>query len=82
MNKQVDIQSMKIELIQWLTNISDKETLNKILAIKSKEKPLELTPEQERELDSRLSKYLRGEMKFKSWEETKESIKRRAKHAV
>lgn len=82
MDKYTDIRNLKIEIIHWLTNISDKETLGKILAIKSKNETFELTPEQEKELDSRLNKYLRGEMKFKSWEETKENIRKRAKHAA
>ena len=77
-----DINALKIEIIQWLARVDDKETLSKILDLKSKNKEFKLSPDQETELGLRLSKYLRGEMSFKNWEETKTSIRKRAKHAI
>jgi putative addiction module component (TIGR02574 family) len=43
---------------------------------------IELTPAQKTELNRRLDKYDRGEMRFKTWEETKKGIRRRAKNAA
>ena len=82
MKNPSDIQNLKVEIIHWLTSVTDKETLSKILAIKSKNETVTLTPQQEEELGMRLNLYLQGDMKFKGWEETKESIRKRAKHAV
>ena len=76
----MDIQSLKIDLIHWLTQLKDKGILEKIQAIKEKE--TELSTIQQVELDKRLKKYEQGKMKFKSWEETKTSIKKRSKNAL
>ncbi|MBX2916950.1 MAG: addiction module component [Cyclobacteriaceae bacterium] len=77
----MDIQSLKIDLIQWLTEIKDKSVLEKVKAIKD-ENGLDLSSEQLLELNDRLEKYELGEMKFKSWEETKTSVRRRSKNAT
>jgi putative addiction module component (TIGR02574 family) len=42
----------------------------------------ELSPAQQTELDKRLKKYERGEMKFKSWDETRASVRKRSKNAI
>ncbi len=77
----MDIQSLKIDIIHWLTQLKDKNVLEKIQAIKEEE-DIELSPDQKVELDKRLKKYATGEMKFKSWEETKASIRKRSKNAL
>lgn len=77
----MDIQNLKIDLIHWLTQLKDKSVLEKILAIKEG-KVIELSPSQKAELDNRLRKYEKGEMKFKSWEQAKASIRKRAKNAL
>lgn len=77
----MDIQSLKIDIIHWLTELKDKNVLEKIHAIKEEE-DIELSPAQQVELDKRLKKYGRGGMKFKSWEETKASIRKRSKNAL
>ena len=76
----MDIQSLKIDIIHWLTEINDKAVLEKINAIKAED--VELSPAQQTELEGRLRKYERGEMKFKSWDETKASIRKRSKNAL
>ncbi len=73
----MDIQTMKIEIIHWLTQLDDKSILEKIQAIK--EEGYELSSDQQNMLNERLEKYERGETKFKSWEETKSSIRSRSK---
>ncbi len=77
----MDIQSLKIDIIHWLTVLNDKDILEKIHALKEEEN-IELSPPQQTELDKRLKKYERGEMKFKSWDETKSSIRKRSKNAI
>lgn len=52
----------------------------KINTIK-KETELDLSPAQQGELEKRLKKYEHGELDFKSWEETKASIRKRSKDA-
>jgi putative addiction module component (TIGR02574 family) len=76
----MDIQSLKIDLIHWLTELRDETVLEKIQAIKE-EGDYDLSPAQQEELDKRLERYERGDMKFKSWEETKASIRSRSKNA-
>lgn len=77
----MDIQSLKIDIIHWLTELKDKTVLEKIHAIK-KEEDIELSQAQQTELDKRLKKYEAGETKFKSWEETRASIRKRSKNAL
>jgi len=77
----MDVQSLKIDIIHWLTELKDKNVLEKIHAIKEEE-DVELSPAQQTELDKRLKKYERGEMKFKSWDETRASIRKRSKNAL
>ena len=76
----MDIQTLKIDIIHWLTQLNDKNVLEKIQALK-KEEDIELSSDQQVELEKRLNKYERGEMKFKSWEETRASVKKRSKNA-
>lgn len=78
----MDIQSLKIDIIHWLTELKDKSVLEKIYAIKQGEVADELSSAQQTELENRLKKYERGEMKFKSWEETRTSIRKRSKDAL
>ena len=77
----MDIQSLKIDIIHWLTELTDKTVLEKIQAIKEEEY-VELSIAQQAELDKRLKKFEKGEMKFKSWEDTKTSIRKRSKNAL
>jgi hypothetical protein len=77
----MDIQTLKIDIIHWLTELKDKNVLEKIHALKEEE-DIELSPAHQTELDKRLKKYERGEMKFKSWDETKASIRKRSKNAI
>jgi len=76
----MDIQSLKIDLIQWLTQLKDKTILEKVKAIKD-EQGFDLSSDQLLELNDRVEKYERGEMKFNSWEETKTNIRKRSKNA-
>lgn len=76
----MDIQSLKIDIIHWLTELNDKNVLEKIHAIKEEE-DIELSPAQQVELNKRLEKYEQGAMEFKSWDETKASIRKRSKDA-
>src|SRR5277367_1840113 len=77
----MDIQTLKIDIIHWLTELKDKNVLEKIHALKEEE-GIELSPAQQTDLDKRLKKYARGEMKFKSWDETRASIRKRSKNAI
>lgn len=78
----MDIQSLKIDIIHWLTELKDKNVLERIYAIKEGEEGNELSSAQQTELENRLNKYDLGEMEFKSWEETKASIRKRSKDAL
>ncbi|GAA5031354.1 hypothetical protein GCM10011506_20970 [Marivirga lumbricoides] len=80
LSTRMDIQSVKIDLIHWLTELQDKSTLKKLQGLKEQQEiTFELSAEQKKELDSRLEKYENGEMKFSSWETVKDRIRNRAK---
>ncbi|WP_339900749.1 addiction module protein [uncultured Cyclobacterium sp.] len=73
-----DIQSIKVDLIHWLTELKDLSVLEQLQVMKAKqESSLKLNSEQTKELDSRLKRYENGEMKFSSWEQVRERIKSR-----
>lgn len=76
----MDIQSAKIELIHWLTELQDKTILKKLQGIKDQEEStFELSPDQKKELDDRLEKYENGEVEFSTWETVKDRIRNRTK---
>lgn len=77
---RMDVQSLKIDLIHWLTELQDKSILEKLQGLKEQqENTYELSAEQKKELDSRLEKYENGEMKFSSWDAVKDRIRNRSK---
>lgn len=79
----MDIQSVKIDLIHWLTELEDKPTLKLLQGLKNRQQvDFELNSEQKKELDSRLEKYDNNEMKFSSWEEAKKRIRNQAKDVL
>jgi putative addiction module component (TIGR02574 family) len=69
----MDFQSLKIDLIHWLTEIKDEVVLEKVNALR--EEYSNLTETQKTEIDRRLDKYQRGEMEFSSWENVKEKVR-------
>lgn len=77
----MSIHSTKIDIIQWLTQLNDKEILAKIQAIKQEDDNL-LSASQKAELNRRMTKYEKGEMKFKSWNEVKRNIRKKVKNAA
>jgi len=79
MNKQ----SLKIDLIHWLTELQDDSILQKLQVLKEQqESSFELSAEQKKELDDRLTKYENEEMKFSSWGSVKDRIIDRSKDAL
>jgi putative addiction module component (TIGR02574 family) len=79
----MDIQSVKIDLIRWLTELQDQSILKELQKLKEQqESAYELSAEQKKELDSRLEKYENGEMKFSSWDTVKDRIRNQAKDAL
>lgn len=79
----MDVQSVKIDLIHWLTELEDKSVLEQIQGLREKHtSSLELNEEQGKELGNRLEKYENGEMKFSPWDTVKKRIRDGAKGAL
>ncbi|MDN3670662.1 addiction module protein [Echinicola jeungdonensis] len=79
----MDIKSVKIDLIHWLTELQDKTVLKKLQGLKEQqESTIELSPEQKKELEARFEKYENGEMEFSPWDTVKDRIRKRAKDAL
>lgn len=79
----MDVAALKLDLIQWLTQIQDKELLKKIQLLKEGiENESELSEDQLLELDQRLEKYEAGQMDFSSWEDVKDRLKTRVKNEL
>ncbi len=80
---QMDIQTTKIDLIQWLAELQDKTILEKLQSLKEEQEGIKLlSAEQKVELDRRFQLYKKGEMSFSSWEEAKGRIRNEAKDAL
>lgn len=80
---KMDTQSIKIDLIHWLTELQDTSILKKLQILKESHKEAyQLSTDQEKELDIRLEKYEAGEMKFSSWDKVKDRVRNRAKDAL
>lgn len=79
----MDVKSVKIDLIHWLTELQDKSVLKKLQGLKEQqESSFELSAEQQRELDGRLEKYKNGEMEFSPWDTVKDRVRNRAKDVL
>ena len=65
-------QEIKLDLIQWIAETDDIESIKKIQSIRNSS--IHLTAEQEAILDKRMDKYESGLMKFSSWEEVQNRI--------
>ena len=79
----MDVAALKLDLIQWLTQIQDKALLKKIQLLKEGiENESELSEDQLLELDQRLEKYETGQMDFSSWEDVKDRLKTRVKNEL
>lgn len=79
----MDVIEIKLDLIQWLTQIQDESVLKKIQLLKEDQsKSLEISPEQLLELDRRLEKYEAGEMEFSTFEAVKDRIRSRSKNGI
>ncbi len=75
----MNIQSIKIDLIQWLAELQDKDVLEKLQSFKKEQEEIDLlSDDQKVELDRRLQLYKKGEMNFSSWEEAKGRIRNEA----
>lgn len=79
----MDIQSVKIDLIHWLSELEDMSVLEQIQSLKEEqENSFQLNAEQGEELESRLERYEKGEMRFSSWDAVKKRIRDRANDAL
>lgn len=79
----MDIQSVKIDLIHWLTLLEDTYVLEKIQSLKEQqESSFELGEENQIELERRLQKYENGEMQFSSWDEVKSRVRTQSKDGL
>ena len=79
----MDVQSVKIELIHWLTGLQDKSVLKTLQALKEQqENAFEPSAEQKKELDGRIEKYENGEMEFSLWDTVKYRVRNRAINAL
>ncbi|HSI74414.1 MAG TPA: addiction module protein [Lunatimonas sp.] len=79
----MDIQSVKIDLIHWLSELEDMSVLEQIQSLKEEqENSFQLNTEQGKELESRLERYEKGEMRFSSWDAVKKRIRDQANDAL
>ena len=65
-------QEIKLDLIQWIADTNDIESIKKIQTIRNSS--VHLTPEQETILEKRMEKYEQGLMKFSSWDDVRKRI--------
>lgn len=73
-------EEIKLDLIHWLIETTDIETLKKVQAIRTSSSGL--TAEQDAILEKRMEKYEKGLMKFSSWDEAKARIVSKGRNAI
>ncbi|MDE0560746.1 addiction module protein [Algoriphagus sp. NF] len=79
----MDLLSVKIDLIHWLTELQDQSVLEKVQELKEKqESSIVLSKEQQKELQDRIEIYDKGEMEFSSWDSVKNRIRRGARESL
>ncbi len=77
----MDMQSVKLDLIHWLTELQDTTMLKTLQRLKETGEG-KLTKAQQNDLQDRLDRYEAGELTFTSWTEAKERIRKTGKDAV
>ncbi len=77
----MDIKSLKLELIKWLTELQDTSMLETLKRLKEKGED-KLTTSQREVLQERLHQYESGEITFSTWKDTKEQVRHRGKDGV
>lgn len=77
----MDMQSVKLDLIHWLTELQDTTMLKTLQRLKETGEG-KLTKAQQEDLQDRLNRYESGELTFTPWKEAKERIRQRGKDAV
>ncbi len=75
------MQSVKLDLIHWLTELQDTTMLKTLQRLKESGEG-KLTKAQQKDLQDRLDRYEAGELTFTSWAEAKDRIRKRGKGDV
>ncbi len=70
----MDIKAEKLDLIQWLTQLSDEKTINKIRALRNEKSHATLTSVHKNILDERLASHNDNPESGSSWSEVKQRI--------
>ncbi|WP_026904598.1 addiction module protein [Pedobacter glucosidilyticus] len=78
----MDIQSLKINIIHWITELEDEKLLQEIQDIKQNRDISFISTVQQEELDTRIDEYLKGKTEFRTWDEVKANIRKRHKNAI
>jgi hypothetical protein len=86
----MNIATEKAEVMKRFEKVSDPSLIKAIKNLldfaqskrNTEDEDFELSSKQKDKLDHRLKKYEQGEMKFKSWDETRASIRKRSKNAL
>jgi hypothetical protein len=89
--KDMNTTAEKAEVLKRFEEVHDPSLIRAIKNLldfglskqrRTEEGDIELSSAQQAELDQRLKKYESGEMKFKSWDETRTSIRKRSKNVL
>jgi hypothetical protein len=74
--KTHDLQTEKLDLISWITQLQDISIIEKLKKLRAKNASTDIIiPQwQQEEVNKRLSLVEKGEMKTRSWDEAKKDI--------
>lgn len=74
--KTHDLQTEKLDLISWITQLQDISLIEKLkkLRVKNASTDIIIPQWQQEEVNKRLSLVEKGEMKTRSWDEAKKDI--------
>jgi hypothetical protein len=74
--KTHDLQTEKLDLISWITQLQDISLIEKLKKLRAKNASTDIIiPQwQQEEVNKRLSLVEKGEMKTRSWDEAKKDI--------
>jgi hypothetical protein len=74
--KTHDLQTEKLDLISWITQLQDISLIEKLkkLRVKNASTDIIIPQWQQEEVNKRLSLVEKGEMKIRSWDEAKKDI--------
>lgn len=81
-HKELNLQSEKLKLIQWLSAVEDEAVIKQLVFLMKSYEEAPLSASQEASINARLDQDDQDALNYISWEEAKDRIRKKAQNAL